>query len=451
VTIEDLTFGENSHLSIRGTDLVDLTSKYGSPLFVFDQVTLENTFTRFLEVFQRNYQKVMVCYSIKTNNNLAICQLLRQKGAYAEVSSELDFYVALKAGFHCDRMIFDGPFKPKEILRKAIGGRMSLINVESFGELARVNEIAGEMGVKQSVGIRVNPFKDPGLSKYVHINELATAALCNLECRFGFSVQETYSAFQHADELKNVNIEAIMAHPYRVSIKVLLPMIRDLKKKFGVEIKYLNIGGGFNPGGAAFIGTSDLTRDFLRRKMGFKSKLPIGGKGTNLESVIKPIVDQIRQSIGNSIEPTMIVEPGRFLTSASGILLAKVDHVKNAGGYRWVMVDAGTNLLPRFGAIEMRKTVVANKASNEPEEEVNVVGPLLYAEDFVSLKTMLPKVCEGDILAFFDCGAYTLSRSNQFLHARPAAVLLDSKGIVKVIRDRETPDDVLYKDRGIQE
>ena len=95
---------------------------------------------------------------------------------------------------------------------------------------------------------------------------------------------------------------------------------------------------------------------------------------------------------------------------------------------------------------------MANKASKTNlKKKVNIVGSLLYAEDFISLKTMLPKVSEGDILAFFDCGAYTLSRSNQFLHARPAAVLLDSKGDVKVIREKETPEDVLYKDRTIQE
>ena len=334
MSIEDLKIGENNHLSIRGTDLVDLNQKYGSPLFVFDEVTLVNAFTKFLHAFHKNYPKLMICYSIKTNNNLAICQLLREKGAYAEVSSELDLHVALRAGFHGDRMIFDGPFKPKEILRKAIGEKISLINVESFEELARVNEIAGEMGVKQSVGIRVNPFKDSGLSKYVHINELSTAALCNLECRFGFSVEQAYSAFKHADGLKNVNIDAIMTHPYRGATKVLLPMMRDLKEKFAAEIKYLNIGGGFNPGGAAFIGTNDLTIDFLRRKIGLKSKLPSRGRGTDIESVVKPIVEEIRQSIGDSPDLTIIVEPGRFITSASGILLTKVDHVKNAGGYR---------------------------------------------------------------------------------------------------------------------
>lgn len=443
---EKLVIGENNHLFMRGQDTVNLVQKYGSPLFVFDELTLVNTFVSFIEAFQKYYPKMMVCYSIKTNNNLAICRLIQQNGAYAEVSSELDFYVALQAGFHGKRMIFDGPFKPKDVLRKAMAEGITLINVESFEELARVNEVAGEMGIKQSVGIRVNLFRDPGLSKYFKLGELANAALCNLECRFGFSVEQAYLAFQKANEFKNLNINGIMGHPYRSVTKVLLPMIRDLRKRFGTEFEYVNLGGGFNPGGAAFVGTNDLTRDFLRRKIGLKSKLPKAGRGTNIESVVKPIIEDVKASVGD-LQPTIIVEPGRFITSAAGTLLATVDHIKDAGGYRWVMVDAGTNLVPRFGAIEMRNTIVANKASNKPAEEVNIIGPLLFAEDFLALKTAVPPLTPGDVLAFFDCGAYTLSRSNQFLHARPAAVLLDSKGDVRIIRAREAPQDVLYKDR----
>jgi diaminopimelate decarboxylase len=441
--------GENGHLTLHELDLIDLCNKYGTPLFVFDKDTLEESFKKLRQAFEYVYAKTIVCYSIKTNDNLAICQTLRAKGAYAELSSELDLHVALKAGFSGENMVFDGPCKPIEVLKKAIEENISLINVESFLELERVNRIAGEMGVKQAIGIRVNPFKDPGLSKYVHLKDLVNAAYCNLDSRFGFSVEDAYSAIQQATALKNLKIEALMAHPYRVALKVLLPMMRELSRKFGVEIKYLDIGGGFDAGSVRFIGNNDLIKDFLRRKIGLSSKLSESSKATNIESVAKSIVNEIRQSIGDSPEPTIIVEPGRFITSASGILLTRVDNVKNAGGYKWAFVDAGTNLLPRFISTELRKIIVANKAAERPEEEVNVVGPLLYLEDYIALRTILPRVSEGDILSIFDCGAYTLSRASQFLHPRPAAVQLDSKGNVRVIRERETPEDVLYKDRTI--
>jgi len=118
--------------------------------------------------------------------------------------------------------------------------------------------------------------------------------------------------------------------------------------------------------------------------------------------------------------------------------------VKYAGGHKWVLVDGGTNLLPRFGSVELRKIIVANNASSQPEEEVNVAGPLLYNADFITLKVNLPKTSEADVLSI--CGAYTLSRANQFLYPRPATVLVNPKGIVKVIREKETFEDLLYKD-----
>jgi diaminopimelate decarboxylase len=443
----NLASSNKDHLMLHGVDLVELCDKYGTPLFVFDEVNFIDNFTRFCQAFESVYPNVMVCYSVKTNGNLAVCQILREKGAYAEVASELDLYVALKAGFRGDKIIFDGPFKPREALKRAIDAEVLLINVESFTEMERVNSVAGAMGIKQAVGIRINPFKDPGLSKYTNRTYLANAAYCNLESRFGFSVKEAYIVFKRIMGLKNVRLEGIMTHPYRAATKVLLPIVRELREKFGAEIRYLNIGGGFDSGDVRFVGSGDLVSDFLRRKIGLKSKLAEGKKVSNIESVAKSIIGEIKQSLGDSPEYTIIVEPGRFIASSSGILLARVDHVKNAGGYKWAVVDAGTNLLPRFAAIELRKIVTANKASRQPEEEVNIVGPLLFNEDFITLKAPLPKVSEGDILSIFNCGAYTLSRSNQFLHPRPAAVLINSKGEVKVIREKETFEDFLYKDR----
>jgi diaminopimelate decarboxylase len=171
-----------------------------------------------------------------------------------------------------------------------------------------------------------------------------------------------------------------------------------------------------------------------------------GERVPSVESIAKLLIGEIRQGLGDSSELKVIVEPGRFVVSSAGILLVSVDHVKHAGGYKWVLVDGGTNLLPRFGSVELHNITVANKASSQPEEEVNIVGPLLYDNDFITLKAILPKTSEADILSIFDCGAYTLSRANQFLHPRPATVLLNSEGTIKVIRERETFEDFLHKD-----
>lgn len=447
--VEHLGVNETGHLTLHGIDLVSLCEEYGTPLFVFDETTLIESFRKFRRAFEDAYSKVMICYSIKTNNNLAICKILRREGAFAEVSSGLDLYVALKAGFRGEHIIFDGPYKPEETLKRALEENVLLVNVESFTEMKRLNRIAGKMGIKQPIGIRVNPFKDPGFFKYFSLTNLINAAHCNLNSRFGFSLDEALDAFKKAVKFDNLNVVGIMMHPYHSAIEILLPLMHRLYEELGISLEYLNIGGGFNPGDVRLIGSKELIFDIIRRKIGLKSKLMEKIKLPEIESIAKLITSKIRQELKALPEPTLVVEPGRFLVSSAGILLVRVDHVKSAGGYKWAIVDGGSNIVPRFSPVELRKIIVANRASEEPNEEINVAGPLLYPNDFITLRTMLPKIREGDILSILGCGAYTLSRSNQFLYPRPAVVLVNLKGKVKIIREKETYEDLLRKDKDI--
>jgi len=125
----------------------------------------------------------------------------------------------------------------------------------------------------------------------------------------------------------------------------------------------------------------------------------------------------------------------------------RVDHAKTAGGYKWVTVNGGTNLAPIANIFTRREIIVANKADNPQEELVNIAGPLLYPDDILAQKIYLPKINAGDILAIFDLGAYTLSSSTQFLYPRPAAVLVNSEKEIKLIREKESCEDVLHKDK----
>jgi len=436
---------KDGHLTLHGIDLVDLCEKHGTPLFVFDEERLVDNYHRLRRAFEDVYKNVLVCYSIKTNNNLSICKILRENGAFAEVCSELDLHVALEAGYDGERIIFDGPYKPIEALKRALNEDILLINVESFEEMDRLNRIAGEMGVHQAIGIRINPYKDPGLSQYFTLKNIVKAAYCNLESRFGFTIEEAYKAFERAQELKNLSVEGIMTHPYHATDK-LVPIVNEIQNRHGIQLKYIDIGGGFVHREQRFAGSSDLIQDFFKRKIGKKSNLHEITRVPSIESIAKSVIAEIRQNLRGSSEHTIIVEPGRFITSSAGILLVSVDHVKSAGGHDWVVVDGGTNLLPPFGFIELRDIIVANKASSRREKEVNVVGPLLYYGDFIALKVNLPRISESDILSISNCGSYTLSRANQFLYPRPASILVNSEGGCKTIREKETYNDVLYKD-----
>jgi diaminopimelate decarboxylase len=443
---EHLSVNGANHLTLHGVDLVNLCEKFGTPLFVFDEASLVENLERFKRAFEGIYPKVTVCYSVKTNNNLAICKIIRERGAYVEVSSGLDLHIALKAGFSGERIIFDGPFKPVEVLEEAVKNGVLLINCESFVEIERLNDVAERLGVKQPIGLRVNPFKRPSFIKSLHPKTLLEdAAFCFPACRFGFSLDEVHKVFEYLKNMKGLCLECLMMHPYHRAVDVLMPLFREAVENFGFEIKYLNIGGGFDPSTHGSTGDLLLALDYVKRRLGLKSSLDGRKPARNIEDVARAAVENVRRRLGGLPEPTLITEPGRYIVGPSGFLLLRVDYVKVSGGFKWVLVDGGTNIVPSF--YERREVLVANNGFASERELVNVVGPLLYPKDFVAIKTWIPEVKEGDFIAVLDCGAYSLSSSTPFLYPRPAAVLVNSYGEAHLIRERETFDDVLAKDR----
>ncbi|MEM2522661.1 MAG: alanine racemase [Candidatus Bathyarchaeia archaeon] len=424
--------------------------KFGTPLFVFDEDALSYHYERLRQAFEANYPNIIICYSVKTNFNPAICKVLRKKGAYAEVTSEVELEAVEKAGYNGQNIILDGVYKPEGLLRKALEKKVLLINIESFTEMERLNRIAGEMGVKQSIGLRISVprqsfFANPNLAYFQHL-------LVYPECRFGFPPGEAYQAFKKALELKNLQVEGIMMHNspfYPGTVKTLIQILHKIHKKLGLEIKYLNIGGGFISETLKSISTFNLIVDLIRQKLGLKSMLDkVSRHSKNIELIAKAIIDDVKKEIRDLPKPTIIIEPGGIIVGPAGILLLRVDHVKKGSdGFNWIIVDGGTNLLPDINTVYFRHDIsIVSKAANPREKLYNLCGPLCYARDYIAIKTYLPQIDEGDIIAVFDCGAYTLSKSNQFLYPRPAAVLLNSRKEVKLIREKETSEDIFRKD-----
>ncbi|MDH5688633.1 MAG: hypothetical protein OEZ48_12335 [Candidatus Bathyarchaeota archaeon] len=439
---------EDNHLTLHEVDLIDLCVKYGTPLFVFDEDSIVDNFERFRLAFESNYPKVIVCYSVKTNFSPAICKVIREKDGYAEVTSEMELYVAEKAGFSSDHIIFDGPYKPNDILQKALKKEVLLINVESFDEMERLNRIAGKMGVKQAIGLRVNTSKVHSFSAIFNPRNILSAIKCHPEYRFGFSSDDAYSAFKKATKMNNLSVEGIMTHPYHRSVKTLSPIIHEIYQKLGVEMRYLNVGGGFEMETTRHVRYMDLVQDLIKTKLGLRSALDEKAKSSlSIELIAKTITDSVKENLGDLPEPTIVTEPGSIIVGPSGIILLRVDHAKRVDGLNWVIVDDGTNLIPSINEYSRHDILVANRATDPPEEISSVAGPLCYTDDYLAVKTYLPQIHADDILSILDCGAYSLSSSNQFLYPRPTVLLLNSRKEVKVIREKETFEDVFRKDR----
>lgn len=425
------------HLKIRGVDLVDLCDKYGTPLFVFDESLIRENCTAIRNAFGTRYPSTITAYSIKTNYNLAVCSIIREEGAYANVATGLDFYVAKKAGFPYEHMIVDGLRLHKTELCEVLKNEVLVVNVETLSELGQLDKLAGEMGVKQNIGIRVNLAERKSFFREVFDNE---ALQCYPSSRFGFSLQDAYTAFEQASRLKNLNFVGIMTHPFRTA-KTLLPFVNQIRKELGIKIQFLDLGGGFSKSHKV-IRISDLVKDLVKLKLGFRSNLDKKNGVTNLQAIAESITTTVKQTLNDT--PTIILEPGRYIINDAGLLLLRVECIKAAGRYKWIITDGGTNLVPDYW--ERREIQVADRQNAQPKEIVNVVGPLLYPDDFIAIKKCLPEIQVGGILAVSDAGAYTLSQSNQFLYPRPGAVLLGSDGEVKEIRGKETYEDVLLKD-----
>jgi diaminopimelate decarboxylase len=379
---------------------VELAEEYGTPLFVFDEDRIRQNYLRFRRAFETHYPNSIVSYSIKTNSNLAICKVLQQFGAYAEVCSELDLYTAIKAGFDPKHIVLDGPYKPESLLRAAVDEGISMINVEYLSELEQLNKIAGKLEQNQAIGLRVNLIKrrlfksDPS-------------------SRFGFSVEEAFRVLKQMTKFENLQVKGIMAHPYLGAAELLIPFVKRIYDELGIRIEFVNLGGGFDP-------------------------------DTDIEQVGRSITELVKK-LSNQMEPTIVLEPGRFIISDAGFLLFRVAHVKEVSGRKWVTVDGGFNVLPSYNG--RRKVRILNRINSQPKDFADIVGPIPYSHDFVSIKTYLPEVHEGDVLVVFDSGAYTLGNLRQFLYPRPYVLMLSrQKGIVK-IREKETFEDVLRMDR----
>ena len=361
---------------------------------------------------------------------------MNEEGAYAEVGSGLDLYVAKEAGFPPDRIIFDGLSKSEKVLREALEYGVLLINVESFSELELLNKIAGEMGKKQSIGIRISTFA----KKRLNPEDL----YCNPLSRFGFLPEDVDSAFAQALKMENLEVKGLMIHPYW-GIYWFLPLVKRIQEKFNIKMEFINFGGGFQKPGTKKVGITDLVKDYVRQKFGLKSNLdmPSKKKIRLIEEAARLTIAEVDKVLGNR-EATLVFEPGRYLIHDAGFLLFRVGTIKEASGYKWVVVDGGVNLNSDW--LERREILLANRMSAPPSEITNIVGPLLFARDFVTIKQKLPEIRMSDVLMVSNSGAYTLSNSTQFLNPRPSVILIRPNGTIREIRERETYKDVTRMD-----
>ncbi|MFQ5911657.1 MAG: diaminopimelate decarboxylase [Nitrospinota bacterium] len=406
---------------IDGCEVGALIHQFGSPLFVVSEARLRQEFRDFRRAFRALYPKTDVAYSYKTNYLSAVRALLHEEGAWAEVVSGLEYEMARRLGVPGSRVIFNGPGKSQEDLRRAVHDG-ALINLDNFDELSLLEEVACEEGKVPTVGIRV------------------TAAVTSAPWgKFGFSLEAGLAeeACRRLIASRSVRLGALHVHlgtdlpdpgVFRDLLKLLLPLMDRLERRHRVRWQVLDLGGGF-PNRHRYAA--------LRPGVDVEEVFP-----SFAQAIVRPLTSALRRLRSR---PRLLLEPGRAVVEHAVFLLTSVTAVKRLPcGAKAAILDAGVNLLPTayYSALDIAPT----EPSPLSVEEVTLFGPLCMQVDCVGAGLLLPPLHRGSHLAVKNCGAYTNSQSIQFIQPRPPAVWV-SEGGAEVVRESEGVEDFVGRDR----
>jgi diaminopimelate decarboxylase len=357
---------------------------------------------------------------------LAVLHILKQEGAGADVLSAGDIYLALKVGLKPEQIIFTGNNKTDEELELALEKGI-IINFDAFHEMERLERMCVAKGKKARVSFRVNPAVSPRTHPH-----LATGLR---ESKFGIPAEEALEAYSRGRESEYLEIRGIHMHigsqitstnPYEEAASKLLDIVGALKEKLGLDLEFIDFGGGVG----------------IRYE---KDKPYITPK--ELAEKLIPLVESKREEYGLR-EPALYFEPGRYIVGDSSILLMRASTIKQTPYKKFIGVDAGFHVLLRptlYGAYH--EAVVANKAGVAGDECVDIAGNVCESGDILARGRPLPGIDEGDIIALMDVGAYGIIMASQYnSRPRPAEVLVN-RGSYELIRERETYEDLISKQR----
>lgn len=424
---------------IDGIPVGDLVKAHGSPLFVFSENQLRDQARHLRDVFRSRYPKTHFAWSYKTNYLSAICQIFHQEGWMAEVVSEFEYQKARHLGIPGERIVFNGPYKPRDILCLALE-EGALVQIDNWEELCLLEELVAERDTPIDVGIRI--WLDAGIRP--------------IWSKFGFCLEsgEAGRVAQRIVQNPKLSLHTLHTHigtyildpgAYATAARKLIGLREQIRAESGHLIPCLNLGGGF------------------------PSKSLLHGMVGTPEQNVPPIefyadaITGVLNELPTRQRPELRFETGRYLVDEAGYLLTSVVAVKGvrhpvAAGADWTLrdykeqlilgdeaktsylIDAGVNLL--YTGAWYQINVLPAEARNLPLSPVRLYGPLCMAIDVVRYNVDLPPLNVGDVLALHPVGAYNVTQAMQFITYRPPVVLIDQDGKPQLIRRREVLNDI---------
>jgi diaminopimelate decarboxylase len=411
------------HLLIGGCDTTKLAAEFGTPLYVFDELGIRNKCAEFKKEFNQRYTDTTVIYACKAFINKALAIIFKEEGLGLDVVSSGELGIAHSVGFPLDRVCFNGNNKSAEELRLALEGGVGRIVVDNFQELEMLGKIAKEKKSKPDILLRISPGVDPHTHRYIITG--------NLDSKFGFPMAYAEKALTTAMAMPQLKLRGLHFHigsqipefePYQQAIEIILNFAADMKKKHSFEMEELSIGGGF---------AVQYTLDS-----------PVPSIADYAEAMTSAIISRCRK-LGLA-KPRLIVEPGRRVVAQSGVALYTVGVVKDIPGVRrYVSVDGGMadNIRPALYQARL-EAVMANRMKDKAADKFTIAGKFCESGDILIKDIELAEPVAGDILAVAGSGAYSIPEAMNYNASFKPAIVMVKEGKARLIRRRETFDDL---------
>jgi diaminopimelate decarboxylase len=406
-----------NHFDYRGgrlfaeeVDLRRIADEVGTPCYVYSRATLERHWHAFDNVFKG--QDHLVCYAVKANSNLAVLNVLARLGSGFDIVSAGELRRVIAAGGHPDKVVFSGVGKSAADIRYALELGIRCFNVESLPELERLNELAGEVGVRAPVSIRVNPDVDAQTHPYISTGLK--------ENKFGIDIQQAEAVYQRAAELLNISVQGIDCHigsqltdtaPFVDALDRVLMLIDSLATQ-GITLQHIDVGGGLG--------------------IAYEDETP-PSPADYAQAILAPLKKR-------NLE--IILEPGRAIAGNAGVLLTRVEYLKPGDEKNFAVVDAAMNDLLRPALYNAWQNIIPLEQREDGDAVIyDVVGPICETGDFLGKAREL-NIEPGDVLAVCSAGAYGFGMgSNYNSRPRAAEVMVDGDQF-HVVREREPVEDL---------
>jgi diaminopimelate decarboxylase len=406
---------ERNNLYCESVSIEELVNKYGTPLYVYSRNTLISHYRKIKEAFSPI--NPLICFSMKANSNLAICKALVKEGSGLDIVSGGELYRALKIGVSSRKIVYAGVGKTEKEIEVAIKHHIFFFNVESIPELELINKIAGRLGIQQKVAVRINPDIKPMTHKYITTGHGGN--------KFGIDFETAKKIFLERNRYEGLDISGVHMHigsqivdaePFIMAIKRIVGFIRNLQRH-GLVIRWVNIGGGL--GIIYFNERPQTAKEYAK--------------------AVLPILKKAKANI--------ILEPGRFIVGNAGVLITRLQYIKETPSKNFAIVDAAMNDLIRpslYGAYHEILPVRSHAYSDSKDIRVfDVVGPVCESGDFLGKNRKFIGLKTGDLLSVMGAGAYGFSMSSNYNSRLRVAEVMVEGSKARLIRRRETYGDLI--------